>query len=434
MSLLKQLIKKIFKYEAKLVLKKYNPKIIAITGSVGKTVTKDILYSLLSKNFFVRKSEKSFTTELGVPLTIVGSSNGRGTILDWLRNLFFGFFLLFKNEKYPDILILEIDGDKPGDIENISKWIKPDILIITAIGEVPSHIESFGSDIERFLAEKKELLKAMGREGVVFYNADDENVGRLLNDFNVEKISCGLSKDCTVFGSDFQILTGVSNGIKVPTGISFDMEINANKFSLNMMDTLGISNVYAVLLSLAVGSHLGISVDDLVPLINKTSALPGRMKLVSGIKDTVIIDDSYNSSPIAMRQAVGALFRVDISGRKIVVVGDMMELGKFSTNEHRAVAKLLRDTANYVVCVGLRAKKGIGEELLNLGFDESNIYSTDTAEEAGIYLQNIIQTGDIVLVKGSQSMRMERVVEEIMRHPEDKEKLLARQEEEWVEN
>lgn len=432
MSILKQLIKKIFQYEAKLVLKKYNPKIITITGSVGKTITRDTLYGVLSKKFFVRKSEKSFTTELGVPLTIIGSSNGRGTISEWLQNIVFGFWVLFKKEKYPDILILEIDGDKPGDIENISKWVKPDILVITEIGEVPSHIESFNSDMEKFLGEKKKLLEAVKRDGVVFYNADDEVIGRLMNDFTLTKVSCGLVKDCDVFGSDFQVLSGTMNGIKIPTGMTFDVEINTEKFSVNAMDTIGVSNEYATLLSLAVANNLGVSIKESVSIINKLATLPGRMKIISGIKDTVIIDDSYNSSPIAMKQAVDALFRVDISGRKIVVVGDMLELGKFSTNEHRAVARLLRDTANYVICVGLRSRKGICDELLSLGFDESNILSVDTSEEAGKFLQNMIQAGDIILVKGSQSMRMEKVVEEVMRHPEDKEKLLVRQEVEWV--
>lgn len=432
MPLLKQLIKRIFQYEAKLILKKYNPKIIAITGSVGKTITKDILYALLSKKFFVRKSEKSFTTELGVPLTIIGSSNGRGTILEWIKNITFGFLLLFKKENYPDILILEIDGDKPDDILNISKWIKPDILIITAIGEVPSHIESFNSDIQKFLDEKKKLLDVVTREGTVFYDADDECTGRLVQDFTLKKVSCGLVNDCDVFGSDFQILSGTMNSIKIPTGMSFDVEINSKKFSVNVMDTIGVSNEYAILLSLAVANDLGVGIKESIGIINKLPTLPGRMKIISGIKDTIIVDDSYNSSPIAMKQAVDALFRVDISGRKIVVVGDMLELGKFSRNEHRVVARLLRDTANYVICVGLRARKGISEELLSLGFSESNIISVETSEEAGKFLQNIIQAGDIILVKGSQSMRMERVVEEIMRHPEDKEKLLVRQEVEWV--
>ena len=189
MYFLKQIVKNIFQYEARLVLKKYNPKIIALTGSVGKTITKDFLYSVISKKVFVRKSEKSFTTELGVPLCVIGCSVGHGSISDWLKNIFIGLWLIVKKQDYPDWLILEIDGDKPGDIESISSWIKPNIVILTAIGAVASHIESFGSDLELFLNEKRKLLNVMPMDGVVFYNADDENTSKLVADINLKKIS-----------------------------------------------------------------------------------------------------------------------------------------------------------------------------------------------------------------------------------------------------
>ena len=118
-------------------------------------------------------------------------------------------------------------------------------------------------------------------------------------------------------------------------------------------------------------------------------------------------------------------------GKKIVVFGDMMELGKYSADEHRKLAVLLKDTVSNVICVGFRMRKLV-DELLNFGFSESNIISVDSSEEAGKELQQILAIGDTVLIKGSQAMRMEKVVVEVMRHPEDKEKLLVRQEEEWL--
>ena len=154
MDYLKKIIKKIFQYEAGLVLKKYKSKVIAISGSVGKTLTREAVYLVLSKKFFVRKNEKSFTAELGVPLTIIGCPLGDITPIQLIKNIFLGLKLLIYKNTYPDWLILEIDADKPGDLSFINSFLSIDILIMTAIGEVPSHVESF-YDINRFLLEKR---------------------------------------------------------------------------------------------------------------------------------------------------------------------------------------------------------------------------------------------------------------------------------------
>jgi len=184
-------------------------------------------------------------------------------------------------------------------------------------------------------------------------------------------------------------------------------------------------------LAFALGLEFDISPKEIVSALSKYKILPGRMNLIPGIKDTVIIDDSYNSSPVAMIQALAVFKELKTKGRKIVVLGDMLELGKHSVDEHRKLAELVKDSVSKVICVGIRMRI-LSEELLNLGFDEGNILSFDTSTEAGKELQNIIEEKDIVLVKGSQTVRMEKVVEEIMQCPEDKEKLLVRQEEEWL--
>jgi UDP-N-acetylmuramoyl-tripeptide--D-alanyl-D-alanine ligase len=167
-------------------------------------------------------------------------------------------------------------------------------------------------------------------------------------------------------------------------------------------------------------------------IAEKSALLPGRMKIINGIKNSTIIDDSYNSSPIAARQALNALSRIETNGRKIAVMGDMLELGRFSADEHKSLAGPIKSAASFAVCVGIRARR-TGEELLSLGFPQESLACFDTSLEAGEFLKNEIKNGDIVLVKGSQNMRMERTVEAIMRHPEDKEKFLVRQEPEWLE-
>ena len=213
--------------------------------------------------------------------------------------------------------------------------------------------------------------------------------------------------------------------------MQFDIFSGEEKVTATVMDSVGIHNEYAALLSVAVSNLLGVPLAESAKALEKSPLLPGRMKIIAGLKDSTIIDDSYNSSPIAMHQAVETFAKISASGRKIAVVGDMMELGKFSAQEHREVGRLLSGVAQYVVCVGLRAGR-IAEAMLSLSYDENNISCFDTAVEAGKFLQNMLEPGDIVLVKSSQAMRLEKAVEEIMRHPEDKADLLVRQEPEWL--
>ncbi len=431
MDYLKKLTKKIFQYEAQLVLRKYKPKIIAVIGSVGKTLTKEAIYLALSKKFFVRKSEKSFTTELGIPLTIIGCPQGVGSILQWAKNILFAVRLLLFKANYPEWLILEIDADKPGDLESLSPWFRPDILVITAIGEVPSHIESF-SDIENLLSEKRQIINSIKSDGKIIYNTDDSVTRKLLDGVNQVKISCGVSSDCNVSGSSFTLLYSTEKSEHIPTGMSFEILYDSKKYLTNLFQTIGIQNEYACLIAFAVGLEFGLKPSEIITSLNKYTSLPGRMNIISGIKNTVIIDDSYNSSPIAMSQALDVFFSIKTSGRKIVVLGDMLELGKYSAEEHRKLAILLKDSMDKIICVGLRMRK-VSEELLKIGWNESDVISVDTANEAVGELQKLIKEGDVVLIKGSQAMRMEKVVLEIMRHPEDKKKLLVRQEKEWLE-
>src|SRR3989344_5598012 len=427
MDQIKQLTKKIFRWEARAVLRRYKPKIIAVTGSVGKSLSKEAIYLVLSKKFFVRKSEKSFTAELGVALTIIGCPNGTGRALDWFRNLLLGLRLLLWKRPYPEYLILEIDGDKPRDLLGVSSFIHPDILVMTATGEVPSHIESFRS-MESFLFEKRAIINAVKRDGVIIYNMDDSVTSNLLQNVETKKISCGVGNGADFFGTAPEIIYSEK---RIPTGMNFDISSDGETHKINILSSIGIQNEYAGLLAFAVGVQLGIQKSQITTSLDKFTALAGRMNIVEGIKSSTIIDDSYNSSPIALEQAISVFVELKSKGKKIVVVGDMLELGKYSVDEHRKVAGLLNGKIQKLICVGIRARK-ISGELLNLGFNESNILSFDTAEEAGKELQQMLQDNDLVLVKGSQAMRMERVVEEVMAKPQDRKRVLVRQEEEWL--
>ena len=153
-SILKKIIAYILKLESRLVLWKYKPKVIAITGSVGKTSTKDAVYAVISKFSYVRKSEKSYNSEIGLPLTILGCPNGWSNPYTWTKNILVGLWLIIWPNKYPEWLVLEVGVGKPGDMKRTASWLKTDAVIMTAIGETPVHIEFF--DSRKHLIEEKE--------------------------------------------------------------------------------------------------------------------------------------------------------------------------------------------------------------------------------------------------------------------------------------
>ena len=164
-SFLKTIITSILTVEARLVLWKYKPKIVAVTGSVGKTSTKDAIYTILKHHGIVRKSQKSFNSEIGIPLTILNCDNGWSNPFIWSKNIIEGLLLLLLPNKYPEILVLEVGADRPGDIKKVSQWLKPDVVVFTAIGKTPVHVEYFSSTDE-LVSEKANLVRALKPDGV----------------------------------------------------------------------------------------------------------------------------------------------------------------------------------------------------------------------------------------------------------------------------
>ncbi len=433
--MLKTFFKKIIVYilqlEARAVLWKYKPKIVAVTGSVGKTTAKDTIYTVLSSSFFVRKSGKSFNSEIGVPLSILGCQNGGKNPILWIKNIFEGFLLIVFKNHYPLWLVLEVGADKPGDISYIAKWLKPDIAVITRFAEIPAHVEYFKSPKE-VIEEKKKLAEYLKKDGILILNYDDKDVLKIKEEYNRKTVTFGMEEGADIRGSNSAFLyktekneTGKEKH-KIE-GVTFKANQNGNSIPVNIKGVLGLQHIYPALSAFAVGYSQGlnlVSMSQAVSFDHKSQ--PGRMKLVDGIKDTVIIDDSYNSSPLAVYWALKTLGEIETEGRKIAVLGDMMELGKYTSEEHKKAGKLAFEVCDVLVTVGVRSKN-IAEGALDAGMNKENILQFEDSVEAGKYLQNFIKRDDIILIKGSRwAMRMEKTVEEIMLHPELADELLVR--------
>ena len=211
----KKLISQILKIESKLILWKYKPKIIAVTGSFGKTSTKDAVYAVISKISYVRKSEKSYNSEIGLPLTILGCPNGWSNPYIWLKNVLKGLWLFIWPHKYPKWLVLEVGIGKPDDMHKTASWLKTDAVIITAIGETPVHIEFFDSR-KHLIEEKSELIKTLKKDGILVLNADDSAVLAMKTKTKNRIITYGFNEEADIRGSEDTILyssTGEPQGI-----------------------------------------------------------------------------------------------------------------------------------------------------------------------------------------------------------------------------
>lgn len=427
-KILKNIIISIITWEARLVIKKYHPKIIAITGSVGKTSTKDAVFTVLSKYKRVRKSEKSFNSEIGLPLTVLGLPNAWDDPFVWIENILRGFLLLIKKQSYPEILILEIGVRKPGDIKkNVLPWLKIDILVITRFPEKPVHVEFFGS-VDKLIEEKSSIVKALKKNGLLILNQDDDKVYSLHDKSNERAVSFGQEENST-----YRILYPnynyeLVNNIEIPLGINFRIQHKGHVFPVILPSVLGLHNVIQATSAIACASELGIDLLDAIKAVGEYETPPGRLSLVEGIRNSLIIDDTYNSSPAAANEALEVLKEFK-QKRKIAVLGDMLELGKYTEEEHSKLGEKVSSIAEILVTVGPRSKTIADKASLTM--NHNNIFSFDNYKDAIPFIEGILSDRDVVLVKGSQSMRLEKVVEVIMENKENKGNLLCRQDKEW---
>lgn len=424
-KILKSIVVWILMAEASILLQRHKPTIIAITGSVGKTSAKDAIFAAIKNNISARKSEKSYNSDIGVSLTVLGLPNGWTNPLLWLRNIIDGFFIALFSRTYPDVLILETGIDRPNDMEKLTKWLKPNVVVLTSLPNVPVHVEYFDSP-SAIVSEKMKLVTALKTDGVLIYNHDDSLIQAQLSDVLQKQVGFGRYLETDFTAREDQIVYKDDH----PSGMKFVLLHDNKTYEIAITGTIGAHHLYSCCAAIAVADQLNIPIDDAINSLKKLETPNGRMRLLSGIKGTILIDDTYNSSPIAVEQALQALNELKYVKRKIVVLGDMLELGKYSSDEHKRIGGLVAGVADVLFTVGIRARH-IAEGALINGMNEESIYQYEDSARAGRELQAILKTGDVVLIKGSQSIRAEKIVEEVMLEPNEAEKLLVRQDKNW---
>jgi UDP-N-acetylmuramoyl-tripeptide--D-alanyl-D-alanine ligase len=412
------------------VIAREHPHVVAVTGSVGKSSAKQAIGAVLRRKFATRMSLKNLNTEIGVPLTILGLPEGKSSAMRWLGILWSAFWRSLSHQAgYPSVLVLEMAADRKGDIKKLARIAKPDIAVVTAVGE--SHAEFLGSK-EEIMREKRGLVEALGKDGVAVLNRDDAMVWGMREKCKGTVMSYGFDVEAQIRASEASINASCDPKTGA-CGMSFKLTDGNATVPVFLPNVLGRHAAYAALAAAAVGVAKGMNLVEIADGLAEYDAPAGRMRFVQGIKDTVIIDDTYNAAPLSVLAALAALKELEIpeSAKRIAVLGDMLELGKESPEQHAQIGRsAAADGVDLLVVVGERMGEAKAAAL-GEGMPEGMIAHFATAEEAGRFVQNKMKQGDAVLVKGSRGMKMEIVVKEIMEDPLTAADVLVGDHDEW---
>jgi UDP-N-acetylmuramoyl-tripeptide--D-alanyl-D-alanine ligase len=408
------------------------PEIIAITGSVGKSSAKEAIGALFSDDPKVRVSPKNFNSEIGLPLAVLALPNGHRSALRWLQVLWLARRRSRRADpEFPKMLVLEMGVEHPGDMAHLVAIAPPKTAVVTAIGE--AHYEFFGS-IEAITNEKMRIVQALPADGVAVLNRDDKDIWDVRDRAKCKVVSYGFQEECDVRALDGS-LRYEADPDKEP-GTHAKIAYAGSLVPFFFPGVLGAHSLYAPLAAIAVAVSRGMHLVDVATKLRTYQPPAGRMRAIPGIKRTVLIDDTYNASPRSTKAALRVLTDYPVvnpaDDKRIVVLGDMLELGTISVASHQDIGRAaLASRADLMVFVGERMGDAY-RAALDAGASPDRAFHFSGPEEAGRFVQNRMKQGDVVLIKGSQGIRMEKVVKELMAEPLRANELLVRQDPEWA--
>ncbi len=422
-------IQKTIKSLAIRTLAKFKPAVVAVSGSVGKSSTKEAIFAALSGFKRVRRNVGNFNGELGVPLTILGDWSDadlhviardaenvsafskiwffKKVILVSMARLYLPNFLTRFVGGYPEILVLEYAADKPGDIKYLAEIAKPNIGVLTAVGDIPVHVEFYDSP-EAVLREKARIIEALPASGLAVLNADEERVRDCDQKTRATALTFGFSAEADVHIRDFENKLEMINGILRPTGIIFKLGYDGSFVPIRISGTLGKTHAYAAAAAACVGLAFNLNLVQIAEAITYYQVPAQRMRFLAGIHHSTLIDDSYNASPLAMRSAIETVASIKAK-RKVAVIGDMRELGEWSRQAHREIGELAGKTFDVIVAIGPESKVYI-DIAGKYRFSKKNLTHVNKVEEILPQLRDFIKEGDLVLIKASHSIGLAKAV------------------------
>lgn len=346
--------------------------LIAITGSAGKTTTKEMIYALVSTERAAWRSWGNFNNEIGFPLCLTNTPDGS------------------------DLVVSEMGMNHKGEIAMLASLAPPDVGVFTNIG--PVHLEFFDS-IDGIAEAKAELLENMRQDGTVVINADDERLRRVSERFPGRCIFYGAAEDADYRAEEIQ-----DRGL---LGVAFRLVAEGSSRDL-VLSQPGRHNLQNLIAAIATARAANISwsaIEGAIPTIQPAY----HRGVLIGWRDATLYDDTYNSNPYALEKALDLLSKADCEGRRVAVIGDMLELGADELSFHREVGRAIPKNVQVVIAVGDRSGSVL-EGAREAGFEPSALHHFGEAPEAAEFLSTFIEKGDLVLLKASRGIGLDRVV------------------------
>lgn len=354
--------------------RKYGPTVVGVTGSNGKTTTKEMIAACLETTFPVLKSPGNLNNLIGLPLTLL-SLNGKERMV-----------------------VLELGMNVPGEVRRLTEIAEPDVGLITNIQKV--HLEGMGS-LERLAQEKGELFRRMRQDGAIVVNSDDAKVVVLASEFSGQKITFGVEGPADLMAQKIRL---------DQNGTSFTLLSEGEEMEVTL-PALGKHFVLNALAAFAVATLFGIDGRRSKEALEQFKPYSMRMEVCRLKGDRTLIDDAYNANPRSMELALDTLAEIRGKGRAIAVLGDMLELGGFSEEAHLQLGeKIGQLSIDFLIVLGTFAPKVL-ESAVRQGLKPERARVVESHSEAVAWLKRVTQEGDWILIKGSRAMAMEKIAE-----------------------
>ncbi|WP_127812906.1 UDP-N-acetylmuramoyl-tripeptide--D-alanyl-D-alanine ligase [Bacillus thuringiensis] len=349
-------------------------KVIGITGSSGKTTVKDIISTILSTTHRVHKTKGNLNSQIGLPLTIL------------------------EMKRDTEFLILEMGMSEKGQIRNLSKIAQPDVAVITMIGQ--SHLETLGSK-EEIAKAKLEIIDGLKGNGLLLYNGDE---ALLLQNKNLPSINC------KAFGEKYTNDLFPTNVQLDEYGIHFELNDSNIQYDVPLH---GKHNILNTIVGIAVGQYYNVTAEKIQEALRQVNITHMRFQFITAKAGFTIINDAWNASPSSMKAAIETLQKLKVYNKKMIVIGDMLELGKEAETYHREIGKMLNEESiQYVFTYGELA--GIVAEEARKNFETGKVQSFNNKAKLAEEVLKVVKKKDVVLLKGSRGMALEEIVQKWM--------------------
>lgn len=416
-SMFKFFVRKRLEHYAKKYLKTHDVKLIAVVGSVGKTTTKLAIATVLGEKYRIRTHEGNYNTPFAVPTSILGVEypDNVHSIRAWL-NVFKAARIRIDSPKDTDAIVQELGTDRPGDIRQFCNYLRPHIAVVTAVS--PEHMENF-KDLDEVAREELWIAKY---SDLTIVNRDD---------VAAEYAKYAETTSISTYGStekaEYRIYAEMSNSLQGGVmGIFHAPDWEPASVNLQL---IGDHSLRAAVAAAAVGARMGLSLQEITIGLARIRPVAGRMNVLRGVNHSTLIDDSYNSSPLALRAALTTLYAIP-SQQRIAILGSMNELGVFAQKAHEEAGKLCDPKfLDWVVTIGGDAANYLAPAARTNGCQVKTFLNP---YEAGGFVHGIIKQGAVVLIKGSQNGVFAEEATKVLLHDASDEAQLVRQSPVWV--